>query len=132
VDGRKETPAPYWIADCFDGKGGAYYNFADRSDDAEEKYFAESLETLRAIRAVMNRGAFMIQLIAFARPQGQLTKYLQNMEAAGFEEVRKTSDHGQEALFKRIWRAVPNRAWHAAQKGSTNSSREVVLIHRAV
>ena len=30
VDGRRESAAPYWIADCQDGQGSAFYNFANR------------------------------------------------------------------------------------------------------
>jgi hypothetical protein len=53
------------------------------------------------------------------------------MTAAGFEEV-SLSEPGQMDGEKRIWREVPNRKWHAASKGKTHSSREVVLVHRAV
>ena len=35
------------------------------------------------------------------------------------------------ASLDRIWRQVPGRKWHARQMGKTNSSNEVVLIHRA-
>ena len=131
VDGRKETPAPYWIADCFDGKGSAYYNFAGRTEESEDQYFSESLKTLRAIRKVTKEGGFVLQLIAFTDPYRQLSKYLANMRAAGFDEVRQAVFNGETSRFRRIWRGVPNRAWHAAQKGGTPSSREVVLIHRA-
>ena len=132
VDGRKETPAPYWIADCFDGKGSSYYNFADRKQDAEDDYFTESLRTLKAVRSVMKDDALMIQMIAFSKPRSQLLKYLRNMELAGFQEVRETEHENRVTRFRRVWRAVPGRAWYANLKGQTTSSREVVLIHRAV
>ena len=125
VDGRHETPAPYWIAGCNDGQGGSFYNFSDRREGASDKYFKRSLETLKAIRTVVYDGGFMIQMIAFNRPVDQLPRYLKNMEEAGFAEV---SLEGAE----RIWRQVPSRKWHARQMGKTNSSNEVVLIHRAV
>ena len=125
VDGRHETPAPYWIAGCNDGEGGSFYNFADRREAAADKYFQRSLKTLKAIRTVVRDGGHMIQMIAFNRPADQLPRYLKNMEEAGFEEA---SLQGAE----RIWRQVPGRKWHARQMGKTNSSNEVVLIHRAV
>lgn len=131
VDGRKETPAPYWIAGCQDGMGSSYYNFADRRKAYEEQYFSESLKTLRSIRNVLRTGALMVQMIAFSKPRRQLSEYLANMHNAGFTEVRE-ADHGDSiSRFRRIWRHVPGRAWHASLKGSTPSSREVVLIHRA-
>jgi hypothetical protein len=72
----------------------------------------------------------MIQLVAFADPMTQLGRYLENMASAGFEEVLLPVP-GHSRTDGRIWRAVPNRKWHAARKGLTHSSREVVLIHRA-
>jgi hypothetical protein len=123
VDGRRETPAPYWIANCNDGEGGSFYNFGDRRESAADKYFAKSLATLKVIRSVMNDGGYMIQLLAFNQPAEHLPRYLENMEAAGFTEVQ---------VGNRIWRQVPGRKWHARQKGKTNSSKEVVLVHRAI
>ena len=125
VDGRRETPAPYWIAGCSDGQGGAFYNFGDRRESAADRYFTKSLATLKAIRSVMKDRGYMIQMIAFNRPADHLPRYLENMEAAGFTELSVSSGD-------RIWRQVPGRKWHARQKGKTNSSKEVVLVHRAV
>lgn len=125
VDGRRETPAPYWIANCNDGQGAAFYNFGDRRQSAADKYFAKSLATLKSIRAVMRDEGFMVQMVAFNRPADHLPRYLENMEAVGFAEVSVGSRD-------RIWRQVPGRKWHARQKGNTNAAREVVLVHRAV
>ena len=50
VDGRRETPAPYWIAGCNDGQGASFYNFGDRRQTAADNYFQNSLTTLKAIR----------------------------------------------------------------------------------
>lgn len=124
VDGRRETPAPYWIAGCSDGQGASFYNFADRREAAADSYFEKSLATLRTIRRVMVDGGYMLQLLAFNRTEQQLPRYLENMRAAGFSEVPVGTS--------RIWREVPNRKWHAALRGKTNSSNEVILIHRAI
>lgn len=131
IDGRKESPAPYWIADCFDGKGASFYNFADRREHGLNTYFQESLKTLKAIREVVSDNAYVVQMIAFSNPRQQLPRYLDNMEQAGFSEARLASTEKGSVQLRRIWRGVPNRTWYAAQKGETNSSREVVLIHRA-
>ena len=124
VDGRRETPAPYWIADCADGQGASFYNFGDRRERNVTTYFATSLSTLRAIRRVMAQGAVIVQMIAFGEPKRQLPRYLENMEIAGFNELRVRS--------KRIWRKVPNRRWHASIGDQTSSPREVVLVHEAI
>jgi DNA modification methylase len=129
VDGRKESPAPYWIAGCQDGRGDAFYNFADhRSED--DTYFERSLKTLKAIREVTKDGATMIQMLAFSEPRRQLPRYLANMTLAGFREIRKDIDLGYPA-HRRIWRDVPRRSWHARMKGHLESAREVVLVHAA-
>jgi hypothetical protein len=125
VDGRRETPAPYWLSNCRDGQGNAYYNFADRRASAEKDYFAESLRTLQGVRAVVREGAVMAQLVAFGNPRRHLPKYLLNMEAAGFRELRLEGR-------RRIWRDVPSRRWHATLKGRLNASREVLLLHEAI
>ena len=131
VDGRRETPAPYWIAGCQDGQGDSYYNFGSRHQPGLHSYFETSLHTLKAIRRVMRNGAYIIQMLSFSDPENHLPRYLANMENAGFKEVKNENS----ALAKtphRIWRVVPNRKWHANLKGKTSGSREVVLVHRAI
>lgn len=124
VDGRRETPAPYWIAGCADGQGASFYNFGDRQQRDAKTYFATSLITLQTIRRVMASGGIFVQMVAFSDPHYQLPRYLNNMEKAGFRELVSGS--------VRIWRDVPNRRWHATLRGQTDSSREVVLVHEAI
>lgn len=125
VDGRRETPAPYWITGCNDGRGASFYNFGDRRQAAADRYFDTSLTTLRGIREIMRKGAYMVQLLAFNNPDEQLSRYLENMAVARFCEVPEFAE-------RRIWRTVPNRKWHANLRGQTSSAQEVVLVHRAV
>lgn len=123
VDGRRETPAPYWLAACQDGNGAAFYTFADR-ERATDAYFAESLRTLTVIRRVLKEDAVFVQMLAFGKPEEQLPRYLDNMSKAGFRQLHPGD--GQS-----MWRAVPSRRWHATMKGSLGGSREIVLVHRA-
>lgn len=127
VDGRRETPAPYWIADCLDGQGSGFYNFGSRKQVTLDDYFDTSFRTLCSIRSVMKDGATFVQMLAFSNVAKQLPRYLENMKAAGFSEMRQTTGH-----HRRIWRRVPGRSWHAELKGNTSAAREVVLIHTAV
>lgn len=129
VDGRKETPAPYWMTGCNDGQGESYYNFGGRHQTGLKDYFAESLRTLSSIRKVMRRGALMVQMLAFADPGNHLPRYMENMREAGFAEIDLLLD--EKPTHGALWREVPNRKWHASHKGRTNSSQEIVLIHRA-
>ena len=82
----------------------------------------DSAARMAGVLLGMKRGGVMVQMVAFSNPQTQLTRYLDNMVLAGFEEIVDGA---------RIWRDVPNRKWHANFKGRINSSREVVLVHRA-
>jgi hypothetical protein len=130
VDGRKETPAPYWMADCQDGQGESYYNFGSRSQRGLDDYFSQSLQTLRSIRSVMRPGAFMVQMIAFSDPDNHIPRYMTNMKEAGFDRVGiRLND---SLASPSLWREVPNRKWHAQRKGVTASAKETVLIHCAV
>lgn len=122
VDGRKETDAPYWIAACNDGCGAAYYNFAGRRGNSEDRYFEKAERSFSAVRRVMRPGAILAQMVAFTHPERQLHRYLLTMEKAGFREMPQTD---------RIWRNVPSRRWHATTKGNLPSAREVVLLHIA-
>lgn len=131
VDGRKETPAPYWIAACCDGKGAAHYNFGGRRQIGLQRYFETVVATFRAVRSVMKAGAHMVQLVAFSDPDTQLRRYLDALEEVGLDEVFLSGTSGKP-VEKRIWRDVPNRKWHVTSKGLTRPAREVVLIHRAV
>lgn len=126
IDGRRESPAPYWIAGCSDGQGSSYYNFGNRRDSEQNEYFESSLRTLQSVRKVMQPDGIMVQMIAFNNPDIQLPRYLSNMTEAGFREVRRVGGKN------RIWREVPQRKWHANLKGRTHSSREVVLVHKAI
>lgn len=125
VDGRKESPAPYWIAGKLDGSGAAYYNFGSRHNESNDDYFEAAYRTLKSVREVVADDAWIVQLIAFSDPKRQLPRYLQTMRNAGFNEVKSENSRAQ-----RIWRNVPGRSWHAQLKGTTSSAREVVLFHR--
>jgi hypothetical protein len=39
VDGRKETPAPYWIINGKDGQSASYYTFGDKRQSTSDDYF---------------------------------------------------------------------------------------------
>jgi hypothetical protein len=131
VDGRRETPAPYWIAGCVDGQGECYYTFGNRKQRNADNYFSKSLRTLQAIRKVIRDDGYMIQMVAFNKPEDQLPRYLDNMRVAGFMEVRVTELNASHSEA-RIWRRVPRRKWHAELKGKTHAANEVVLVHRPI
>jgi hypothetical protein len=128
VNGRKETPAPYWITDCLDGNGAAFYTFGDRKQRKLENYFANMRESYEAISVIADKNTWLVQLVAFSAPDWQLPLFLEILQESGFEEV--LIDDIPRAIDGRSWRTVPNRKFYADRKGSTPSSKEVLLIHK--
>ncbi len=128
VDGRKETPAPFWIANKLDGADAKYYTLGDRKEAELRSYYKNLRAGFRSLRRLCDSSTTLVQLVAFAEPEWQLPQYVDAMRETGFEEVLfpdiDDSDDG------RLWRRVPNRRWHADQLGETPSSREVVFIHK--
>ena len=49
VDGRREAPAPFWIAGKLDGSGSSYYTMGDRKNPGLRSYFNNLKETFISI-----------------------------------------------------------------------------------
>jgi len=127
VDGRKETPAPFWIADKLDGDGAAYYTMGSRNSTLNT-YFERLKESMRSIALVCAPDTIVVQVVAFSQPQTQLSRYLSVADDAGLVEMVVPELKGDGD--GRLWRRVPNRKWYADQRGNTTGSMEVVLFHR--
>lgn len=128
IQGRRETPAPFWIANCHDGMPESFYTFGNRKQRYLRDYFTNLLETFTSAAKVANKNTIMVQMVAFSSPSWQLPEYLKVMERAGFIEVRVPKMGN--AKDGRLWRNVPNRKWYAHQRRNARSDLEVVLIHR--
>jgi len=120
--GRKETPAPYWIANVPDGYGASFYTCGSRTPTGLQNYFASMIAAFQAVRGIMAADGLLVQLVGFADVATQLPRYLDAMTTAGFAETT-TSDG-------RLTRRVANRKWYAKHKGATPASNEVLLFHR--
>jgi hypothetical protein len=128
VQGRRETPAPFWIAASHDGNGASHYTFGDRKEVDLDAYYNQAMAAFSSICRISDANTIVVQMIAFSEPSWQLPRYLQTMKMAGLKEIKfsrlANSSDG------RVWRSVPNRKWYASQRGSLGSSSEVVLFHR--
>jgi hypothetical protein len=126
VLGRRETAAPFWIADCLDGQGSAYYTFGDRRNQRhEELYFGNLLRAFTAIRKVIRDDAYVVQLVGFANPKEHLRLYHDAMAQAGFVEYESEGHRPSQ-----FWRSVPNRKWYTWLRDETKQTSEVLLVHR--
>ena len=128
VRGRKETAAPFWVADCLDGQGQAHYCFGYRKQKGLTAYFDGIRESFAGVRKVINGQSMVVQMVAFSEPKWQLPKYLEAMTEAGFDEVSPRSLG--LTLESRLWRSVPGRRWFALIQGKLSTSQELVLFHR--
>ena len=128
VHGRRETPAPFWVAHSLDGNGESFYTFVSRKRMDLSGYFERAYEAFSSVRALIDDGGVVVQMVAFSDPSWQLSRYLNIMSDAGFKEVSLKELAGEGS--QRIWRNVPNRKWYAHQRGSTAASKEVVLFHK--
>ncbi|MBY0380964.1 MAG: site-specific DNA-methyltransferase [Xanthobacteraceae bacterium] len=128
VDGGKEVPLPFMIANKLDGAGGSYYTMGDRKYPELATYFANIKATMSSVAAIANHKTVFVQMLAFSEAHWQLPKYLEAMEQAGLKEMflselKKEGDG-------RLWREVPSRRWYSEQRGATPASKEVVLLHQ--
>jgi len=122
--GRRETPAPYWIARVPDGYCASHYMGGSRTPTGRKRYFEMIEAAFRSVREVLDPKGLVVQLVGFSDAEYQLERYLAAMAAAGFDEVMIAGKHD------RLNRRVPNRKWYARLKGAVDASSEVLLIHR--
>jgi hypothetical protein len=128
VRGRKESPAPFWVADCQDGQGQAQYCFGHRKQQGLTTYFNGIRASFAGVRQVIDPRALVVQMVAFSEPGWQIPRYLESMEEAGFDEVSPESLG--LPVNDRLWRCVPSRRWFALIQGALATSKEYVLFHR--
>ena len=128
VNGRRETPAPYWLLSLNDGFGEAHYTLGGRSATGVNNYFNSITTAFQSIRKIVHRQALVVQLVAFAEKRSQLPRYLQAMREAGYVEVTDAFPLRQS----RAWRTVPNRRWYSQMRMDHDAAREVLLIHRLI
>jgi len=123
--GRRETPAPYWIASQRDGRFESFYTGGSRTPTGESRYFEMIEAAFTSVRRVIHPDGNVVQLVGFADASRQLPLYLEAMNAAGFREWTPPG-----ASSARLGRRVPNRKWYATMQGSIDASSELLLVHR--
>jgi len=124
--GRRETPAPYWIANLNDGQGPSYYTFGNRSSNSGiDSYFNSLCLAFRSIRPFLAHNALIVQLVSFGDARAHLPRFLNAMEQAGYKELQLAWD-----VTKRLQRRVPNRKWYTEIAARNNFASELLLVHR--
>lgn len=125
IRGRKETPAPYWIAQVADGHDASYYTGGSRTPTGERNYFAMIRKVYSSVRKIIDPVGVVVQLVGFADVNAQLPQYHAAMADAGFEPWSPMASTGDS-----LWRQVPHRKWYAKLQGAVDASSELLLFHR--
>jgi hypothetical protein len=132
LQGRKEIPAPYWIVDCPDGNGHAFYTMHSRAQRTLDRYFGQLQAAFADIATMIGPTTYVVQMVGFNDVETHLPAYLAAMENAGLEEIQfqdlANSDDG------RLWRSVPSRRWwvvsNTRKLTAPQTAQEAVLVHR--
>lgn len=125
VFGRRETPAPFWIAGLQDGHSASHYTMGSRTPLGLLNYFQTLHHTFGTLRSVLSPETLVVQLVAFSNTEAQLPLYRCTMARAGFAEIS-----GGGRWVSGWVRLVPNRKWYAHVRRDSDASREVLLVHR--
>ena len=87
VDGRKEAPLPFMIANKLDGAGSSFYTMGDRKYPELKTYFENISATMSSVAALANKRTVIVQMVAFSDPDWQLPRYLETMEESGLNRI---------------------------------------------
>ena len=128
IKGRKETPAPYWIANRKDGQGESYYTLGYRRQPGLKDYFQNIENIYKSLSTIADSETTFVQLVGFSDKDWQLKKFLEVLEGVNLKEMKY--ENLSESDDGRLWRNVPNRKWYTSQKENISSSNEVVLFHK--
>ncbi|MCQ3805594.1 MAG: site-specific DNA-methyltransferase, partial [Acidimicrobiia bacterium] len=132
VRSRRETPAPFWLADCLDGRGINHYTLSARNGDSLRLYFEKLRKAFAGIVSLMSADTWLVQAVGFSEGNAQFMQYLSLMSELGLEEI--TFPKLANSSDGRLWREVPGRRWWvlAGNRAGTapHTAREVILIHR--
>lgn len=127
IHGRRETPAPFWIANSLDGQGESYYTLGHRQQKGLKRYFRKAGAVFNSLAGISCKDTLVVQMVGFSDKSWQLPRYLTIMKDSGFTEIQFSNL--SNSSDGRLWRIIPNRKWYAKQQGDTDSSQEVVLFH---
>ena len=121
VKGRRETPAPFWIAGTLDGDGSSFYTFGDRKQRNMDKYFENVQEAFRSISKIVRSSNY-------SRSNGCLFESRYTTSKIFGCDGKCRLQRGIDLDFRlqsceRVWRSVPGRKWYASQKGATGGSQ---------
>jgi len=124
--GRKEIDLPYAVAGLRNGAFESHYSLGPRGEVGHGTYFMRLRRVFASLNEALCPGTVVAQVVAFSSPRAQLPRYLDEMRAAGFVQMKPSA--GKQAF---VARHVPNRRWYIRTGSTTSQMREYVLLHRS-
>jgi len=128
VESRRETAAPFWAANLWDGNGESHYTMGSRTSFGLKNYFLRLTETFSLLRNVLETRSTVVQLVAFSDPDIQVSLFLNSMKHAGYAELTPFGT----PRSKRPVRKVPNRKWYTHSPRRQHSSYEFLFFHKPI
>lgn len=128
LQGRRELKVPFFITNRKDIGGASAYTMLSRHAKSVDKYFTEISSSFSSVTSVLDKDAYVVQLVSFSDAEASLPLYLSALAKAGLE----LCDTYLRSAGELTWRTVPGRRWYARVGAFTNSSasQEVLLVHR--
>lgn len=132
LQGRREIPAPYWIANKLDGRGISHYTMGARADSTQNRYFATLKSAFADLVSILPDGSTVVQIVGFNNVATQLPRYLEVMGQVGLQEL--FPEGLATGSDERLWRPVPGRRWWTSTDSrrdvAPETAKEVVLVHQ--
>ena len=127
VDGRKEAPLPFMIANKLDGAGSSYYTMGDRKYPELKTYFDNIRATMSSVAALADANTMSCR---WSRSPNRGSFPTLSRDDGGRRSVGSLPAKTQGPSATAGYGEVPGRRWYSDQRGETPGSQEVVLIHR--
>lgn len=87
VQGRRETPAPFWVANCLDGNGASFYTFGHREQKDLKGYYEKAFAAFSSLAKIADQKTLLVQLVGFSDPSWQLPRFLSVLDLADRKSV---------------------------------------------
>lgn len=123
IKGRRQTSLPFDLLNLNDGSPSSYYTLGAETKKGYDFYFESIKKIFCGLREIITKNTTVVQIISFKEPEWQLSKYLEAMNHAGYNEIYLNNDKKEI-----ISREVPNRKWYTNL--NDKKTIEYVLFHQ--
>ena len=123
VKGRRQTSLPFDLLNLNDGSPLSFYTLGAETKKGYEFYFDSVYKIYLNLKKIISINTTVVQVVSFKEPEWQLSRFLNAMEEAGYDEIYLNSNIGEL-----ITREVPNRKWYTNL--NDKKAIEYIIFHR--